>query len=270
MDMTPPVGIIRASSWGELFDCATRWEYKHIQGLRLPPAGQSRLGSALHVGTAVYDRRRMLGEEARSDEAVEATVDAINKPDEAVAWGDDLPQQTAENVGRNLTAQYVAEIGSQRRFEAVELQCDALDVATDHGVIRLTGSTDRIYQTADGQHGIADFKSGKKAVHTDGVAETKGHGLQLGVYQIMAQHASGERMTAPAQIVGLHTAPTRPRVGIGEIADPTRSLLGTPDKPGLIEVAANMLKSGLFPPNPKSNLCSAKWCPGYSRCPYHE
>lgn len=270
MNEAPPVGIIRASSWGELFDCATRWEFKNIQGLRLPARGQSVLGTALHKGTAIFDKRRMLGEAAHVDEAIGATVDAINKPDGLVAWDDDLSRELAEKVGRSLTGEYVEKIGSKRVFEAVELQCDALDVDTDHGVIRLTGSTDRIYQTADGQHGIADFKSGKKAVHTDGVAETKGHGLQVGVYQLMAQQASGERMTAPAQIVGLHTAPTRPRVGIGEIADPTRSLLGTPDKPGLIEVAANMLKSGLFPPNPKSNLCSAKWCPGYTRCPYHE
>jgi hypothetical protein len=266
-----PLAVVRASSWGELFDCAARWHFKNVLGLRLPSSGQSALGTALHRGTAVYDKRRMLGEDAQVNEAIDATIDAVTRPEMDVAWDeDDLSRDKAAAVGMMLTKTYVEQIGSRRRFDAVELECNALDVETDAGTVRLTGTTDRVYQTADGRFGIGDLKTGKRAVHTDGVAETKGHGLQVGVYQIMAQHASGERMTAPAQIVGLHTAPTRPRVGIGEIPDATRSLLGTSDKPGLIEVAASMFKSGLFPPNPKSNLCSAKWCPGYSRCPYHE
>ncbi len=265
-----PIAVVRASSWGELFDCAARWHFKNVLGLRLPSSGQAALGTALHKGTAVYDGGRSLGVDVNAGEAMEATAEAVKHPQFDVSWDDEHEMGKTVDVGVNLTQQYIEQIGSRRTFDAVELECNALDVETDHGTIRLTGTTDRVYQTTDGRYGIGDLKSGKKAVHTDGTAETKGHGLQVGVYQIMAQHARSEPMTAPAQIVGLHTAPTRPRVGIGEIADPTRSLLGTNERPGLIEVAANMLKTGLFPPNPKSNLCSAKWCPGYSRCPYHE
>jgi hypothetical protein len=48
-------------------------------------------------------------------------------------------------------------------------------------------------------------------------------------------------------------------------------LIGDEEHPGLIEIAARMLKSGVFPPNPKSMLCSKKYCPAHAaHCRYHE
>jgi hypothetical protein len=46
-------------------------------------------------------------------------------------------------------------------------------------------------------------------------------------------------------------------------------LLGDEHQPGLIQIAASMLRTGLFPPNPKSTLCSRKYCPAYaSHCKF--
>lgn len=49
--MTTPI-VIRASSLPELFDCAARWEAKHIKSLRLPSSGNAVLGKAVHAATA--------------------------------------------------------------------------------------------------------------------------------------------------------------------------------------------------------------------------
>jgi len=173
-----------------------------------------------------------------------------------------------------LTARYCQEISPTRRYAAVELACDALDIGTEYGVVRVTGTTDRIRIADDGRMGISDLKSGGRATEktADGGrrAVTKGHHIQLGIYTLMAEQASGERLDAPAEIIGLQTTKEAP-VATGEVADVKTPLLGTEEHPGLIQIAARMLRDGVFPPNPKSMLCSAKYCPAYgSRCRYHD
>lgn len=68
-------------------------------------------------------------------------------------------------------------------------------------------------------------------------AVTKGHHIQLGIYTLMAEQASGERLDAPAEIIGLQTTKEAP-VATGEVADVKTPLLGTEDHPGLIQIAA--------------------------------
>ena len=46
---------VRASSWGELFDCPLRWHAKNVLGLRNPTRGAMQIGTAIHKGTAVFD-----------------------------------------------------------------------------------------------------------------------------------------------------------------------------------------------------------------------
>ena len=70
--------------------------------------------------------------------------------------------------------------------------------------IALTGTTDRVRETPAGL-GISDLKTGGRAVGTDGRAVTQGHAVQLGVYELLASHAMGLDITAPAQIVGMNT-----------------------------------------------------------------
>ena len=42
---------VRASSWGEIFDCGYRWEGKNLLGMRLPAGLRTVLGSAIHAAT---------------------------------------------------------------------------------------------------------------------------------------------------------------------------------------------------------------------------
>ena len=265
--MTEPT-IIRASSWADLFDCPARWYAKNIRGLRLPSSGAAALGTAIHAGTGLYDTAKARNETPEIEAAIEASVEMVRHPEQEVAWDEDLTPAKAIDTAGALTLGYCVTIGANRTYAAVEVQCDALDIETQHGTVRITGTTDRIRTDESGALGISDLKTGGTAVGADGRAVTKGHHLQLGIYQIMAEQAIQRPMDAPAEIVGLKTK-GKPAVGTGYVEDVKTALLGDEIRPGLIEIAAQMLQTGLFPPNPKSTLCSAKYCPAFPTCPYH-
>jgi hypothetical protein len=265
-----PIIVVRASAWPTLFDCAHRFYWQNIYGLRSPSSGRAALGTAIHAGTAVYDTAVMEGKEARVIDAVDASREALAQPNEEVAWDpEDLPRSEADTFAIRLTTKYCQEISPTRRYVGIELQCESLDIATRHGVVRVTGKTDRVRELEDGRRGISDIKTGKTATsrNDDGTrrANTREHYMQTGIYTLMAEQATQERMEAPAEIIGLQTTKEAP-VATGEIADATGPLLGTDESPGLIEMAASMAKSGTFPPNPKSMLCSRKYCAAYA---YH-
>jgi len=272
--MPEVLGTIRASAWPSLFDCAQRFYWQNIVGLRMPSSGNAALGTAIHAGTAAFDGSRLSGEQIDVVTAVDTARAALQSPEQEVAWDDSLTPVEADTFAVKLTTRYCQDISPTRQYAAVELECQALDIGTEYGVVRVTGTTDRIRIADDGRKGISDLKSGGRATEktADGGrrAVTKGHHIQLGIYTLMAEQASGERLDAPAEIIGLQTTKEAP-VATGEIKDVKTPILGTEDAPGLIEIAARMLRDGIFPPNPKSMLCSKKYCPAYgTRCHYHD
>lgn len=272
--MEQPIIVVRASAWPTLFDCAHRFYWQNIYGLRSPSAGPACLGTAIHGGTAAYDQAHLEGKPISIVDAVDASRELIAHPEDEVVWDEKLSMSEADKLAAALTTKYCADIAPKQCYEAVELQCAALDIATRHGVVRVTGKTDRVRVLVDGRKGIADIKSGATATtkNEDGTrrANTKGHHMQLGIYTLMAEQETLEAMEAPAQIIGLQTTKETP-CATGEVQDVKTALLGTDEFPGLIEIAASMAKSGAFPPNPKSMLCSNKYCPAYAHhCKFHD
>jgi len=265
---------VRASSWGDFADCQLRWYYKNIEGLRFPSNGRTVIGSATHRGTGLFDQSALEGTPAPVEAAVQAAVDYIVNPvdpdgqPQEVAYDDDMTKGDALDMSVKLTAKYCREFAPTVKYAGVEMRCNALDVNTAEGIVRMTGTTDRLMETQLRDWGIADMKTGKMAVGADGIAVTKGHGLQLGAYTLMTQQETGKKLGA-ATIIGMQTN-SKLRIGVGVVKDPTLALVGTNMRPGVIEIFADTVKRGVFAPNPKSNLCSEKWCPAYSRCLYHD
>jgi RecB family exonuclease len=256
---------IRASSLAELFDCPARWAAKHIDGMRGPRSAAAQLGTAVHAGTAVFDASRLPGgSPVSADDAAGALVDAIYRPDEDVEWDETAPAE-AERIALALHARYCSTIAPIQVYRGVEVHCEKLELP-DLG-IALTGTTDRVRETPAGI-GIADLKTGGRAVGADGQVVTQGHAVQLGVYELLAENAMGISITAPAQIVGLNTGKTAAaqRVGTGEVFDARAVLVGTDEQPGLLEHASRIIHSGSFYGNSKSVLCSAKYCPAHPAC----
>lgn len=263
-----PLVFIRASSLSGLFDCAHRWEGEHLLGLRKARGGAAQLGTAVHAGTAMYDAGRLPGGEPLTiDEAASAVVDSIHRPEEEVDWTDGSPQR-AEKIALALHTKYCADVAPHQTYVGVEVKCERLDLP-DLG-IALGGTNDRIRQVAAG-NGISDLKTGKRAVGSDGKPETKKHAIQLGVYELLAEHAMGIPITAPAQVIGMNTGdtPATQRVGVGEVRDARALLLGTEDQPGFLQQASRIVQSGDFPANPNSFLCSPKFCARWSTCRFH-
>lgn len=261
---------IRASSLPELFDCPARWEAKNLRGIRLPSGSASALGTAVHAGTAAFDQSRLDNNPVTADEAAGAVVDAIYAPHDDVVWDADCQPRDAEKIGIALHKLYCKEIAPKQEYVAVEALCESLDIP-ELG-IRLTGTTDRItYSELDG-YGIADIKTGKRAVGTDGSVHTKGHAAQIAVYELLAWHALGQVMEAPAQIIGLQVAKTDKgrRAGIGTLQGARELVVGTDEQPGLLQYASNMIKSGSFYGNTRSVLCTSAYCPIFRTCQWRK
>ena len=255
---------IRASSLGRLFDCPASWAATHIEGKRTPSNGKAMLGKAVHASTAVFDQSKIDGVGITIDEAAAAAVDTIHRPDEDVVWDEEAPQDV-ERIALSLHIKYCQNISPIQIYRGVEVKCDRLEI-TDLG-IALTGTTDRIRETDEG-FSICDIKTGKAAVGSDGVAKTAGHSYQMGVYELLAEQASGLQITGAAQIIGMNTAktPASQRVGTGEILGARDVLLGDGETPGILEHASRIIHSGSFYPNPKSMMCGEKYCPCFATC----
>ena len=261
--------MVRASSLPDLFDCPARWEAKHIYGKRTPMSGKAALGKAIHASTGAFDAARVLHSPISIDDAASAAVDALHRPDEAVEWEEDSIDK-AEKVALALHTKYCTLIAPKQDYVAVEAKCEALTISDLD--ITLTGTVDRVYRADSGELGISDLKTGKAAVSTDGTAKTQGHGLQLATYELLAEIATGERITAPAQIVGMQTGQTdkAQRIAIGEVEGARELLVGSPETPGALQHAAQFIKSGAFYGNPRSPLCHPKYCPVYGQCNYRK
>ena len=266
-----PSLTVRASSWAGLFDCAYRWEGIHLLKLRNVVGLRAALGTAIHAGTAVFDQSRLDGAGLTADDAAGAMVDKLHDPEnEFDAARDDLTMPEAERVGLALVSKYCTDVSPRYDFVAVEMETKPLDIDCGGGVVvRLTGTMDRARIRRHGDAvGIADLKSGSAAVQK-GAAVTKGHGPQIGTYELLYEHTTGQPITDDAEIIGLKTKGT-PEIATGVIRNGKRVMVGTDEHPGLIEFAAEMFKTGRFYPNPKSLLCSDKYCPRHATCPFHD
>lgn len=260
---------IRASALSDFLDCPARAEAKHLRGLRTPNSGAAQIGTAIHKSTALFDSSKLAGKGLTVDETAGAAVDAIYKPEHDVVWDEDYPVHDAEKTAVALHTKYCKEIAPKQDYVAVEAKCERLEI-TDIG-LALTGTTDRIH-TVDGGYAIDDLKSGKTAVRADGRVETKGHTYQMGVYELLAEKASGLSITGPAQIIGMQTGKTEKaqRVAIGRIDGARDVLLGEEDSPGILEMVARMVHAGSFFGNPRSMLCGEKFCPIFNQCKFRK
>lgn len=262
-----PSITVRASSWAGLFDCAYRWEGIHLLGMKNTVGLRAALGTAIHAGTAVFDQAKITGDTVTAADAAGVLVDKLHDPEnEFDPAKDDITMQEAESTGITLLTKYCGEVSPKYNFVAVEMDTKPLDIDCGGGVVvRLKGTMDRArIKKTTGGIGIADLKSGGTSVQK-GVAVTKGHGAQIGTYELLFEHTTGESITSEAEIIGLKTK-GKPEIATGSIKNAKRIMTGDQNNPGLIEFAADMFRSGRFFPNSKSMLCSEKYCPRWNSC----
>ncbi|CAE6839288.1 RecB family exonuclease [Paraburkholderia nemoris] len=270
MSYEPTSLKIRASSFGQFFDCSYAWEGKYLLGIGGAAGLRALLGTGVHAGTAAFDSARLANNPISPDDAAGVFVDALNHPEFDVDFSNDnLSIKEAERIGLTLTTKYCTEIAPQFNYVAVEMKLEPLVIDCGGCInITLTGTMDRarVAETHDGTI-IPDVKTGSRVV-VNGEASIKARSAQTGTYQLMYEHTTQER-TAGAQIIGLGTTSKTP-IAVSPVFDARRVLIGTDEAPGLIQLAADMFRAGLFPPNPQSYLCSKAYCPRWNLCIYHE
>jgi hypothetical protein len=268
---------VRASSWGSLFDCGHKWEGEHLLGMRKPSGLRAQLGTAIHASTAKFDNGRLPGGDKISvNDAAGAFVDTLYKPEREVDYSqDDLTLKEAESIGLSLHRDYCFDISPRFEFISVEQKLKPLDIDCGGGhVVRLTGSMDRArVARAEGGVVIPDIKSGGRVIAKDkktgrDAVVLKGRKPQIGTYQLLYEHTEGVQ-TVGGQILALHTS-GKPKAMASPIFDAKAVMLGTETSRGLIEFAADMFRTGLFPPNPQSMLCAERYCARWATCNFHE
>lgn len=265
---------VRASSMASLLDCAHRWEAEHILGMRKASSGAAHLGTSIHHGAELFDARRLAGEPVEAGEAVAAAVHMIQHPEQDVDFRD-LGTMSRADMGKvagRLLLRYCGEVAPAMTYVAVERVLQPLTLDVDGVELTLTGRMDRA-RVRDGIRGkaVVDLKTGRAAAGYEAgqpVAATKGHAPQLGIYELLEHHTTGEPCTAPAGIVGMKTSAKDPVIAYGEIPGAKDQLLGTDEEPGLLQMVAQFFRSGLFPPNPKSQLCSENYCARWHKCKF--
>ena len=267
----PSITPVRASSWGRLFDCAHAWEGVHLLGMRKPAGLRTQLGTAIHASTAAFDSGRLAGAEPVSaGDAADVFVQTLHTPRDDVDMSDaNITVKEAERIGLSLHARYCADISPRYRFLSVEQKLDPLDIDCGGGIlVRLTGSMDRA-RAAETPNGVVipDIKSGSRVIE-NGAVKTRPHLAQVGTYQLLYEHTE-KVATCGGQVLALQTS-TKPQVQASEVIDAKRVMVGTDEQPGLIEYAAVMFRTGLFPPNNQSILCSERYCARWATCKFHE
>lgn len=266
----------RASGFAGLFDCAKMWHGIHVLGIRSYTGARALLGTGFHAGTAAFDKARMEGAPITIDDAAGAVVDAIAERADECQWrSDDLTRRQVEAKALALHTVYCKDVSPQFEFHAVELTLEPLDVDCGDGVIiRLKGTLDRTRIRRDpaffDQLGVNDLKSGTRAILPDGRVAIAKHKPQVGIYELTAEHTMKVPITAPAEIIAADTSSARPRFAIGTANNSRELLLGDGEDPGYLRQAAIMFKHDLFPANPRSPLCSERFCPLWSRCKHHD
>jgi hypothetical protein len=262
---------VRASSWGKLFSCAYSWEGSHLLGMWSPSGARAVIGQGVHAGTAAFDKAKLDGADISIDDAAGVLVDTMNEQGRDAVWDDPkLNKKSAERIALALHVRYCQEIAPQFNYVAVEMETKPLTIECGSGVsITLTGTLDRSrVRAGDDGLGISDLKTGARAI-VNGRAETKNHRPQIGTYELLYEHSSGDRVTAPGEIIGMSTSGSN-EIATGDIHNARQLMVGDGEHRGLIEYAAEMYRSGLFPPNPQSFTCHPRYCARWNACPYHE
>jgi len=265
-----PIVRVRASSWGSLFDCAYKWQGVNLLGIKSPSSPRALLGTAIHASTAAFDVGRMTGEPVSIYDSSELLVNALRRPAEQdINWkGSDITVDQAEAIGLKLHSMYCKDWSPKFDFYAIELTVKPMVLDLGGGLkLELTGTLDRsrFFREREGV-GMADVKSGGASV-SQGVAKTKGHSAQIGTYELLFEHTTGVKITEDAEIIGLKTR-GKPEIALGTIVGAKELMIGTDQFKGLIEIGGEMIRSGLFPPNPSSHLCAKAYCPRWNTCRY--
>ncbi len=237
----------------------------------LPSTAPAQIGTACHEGTAAFDHAKLTGYPVSVDDAASVVVDNIWHPQQEVNWGR-ITQKEAERRALGVHTRYCTDIAPKMQYEAVELPLTPM-ILNVHGIdIELTGTLDRVYTYCSEPifdkdykpgRGILDVKTGINACS----AKPEKHLPQIGTYELLQEHTTGQPITLPGLIGALQTS-REYSVDLKPVYNARAVLLGDGRRKGLLEYIARDIKTGDWEGNTSSWLCSENYCPLYNNCFY--
>lgn len=279
--MTIPL-FIRPSSIGGFFDCNARWAAIHLDKMKSMTGSKAHIGNSIHKATEKADLIRLDNKEITKEviELVEHTaVETFNNLDQDIEL-DDKDRIDGEQIARNVSKKYAKEVAPNLVVAASELSVsygDAIEF-TDLN-ITIGGTVDLVLQNKQGLF-IADKKTGKTAVDSSGWVNAAKYRLQIGAYEILADHFLRKNgfdgITTDSLIIGMTTAKTEAnqRIGFGYTRGSQEHVVkALKFIRSAVDNAENAkrddeLFSDHFAENPNSFMCSEKYCPRFKQCSF--
>lgn len=260
---------IRASSIASIMDCKLRG-LSIMLGLveQCVTTAPAIIGTAVHEGTAMFDREQLEGHKVEPDDMAGVVVDNIWHPDEEVNWGS-ITQKEAERRALGVYTRYCTDVAPRLQYEEVEMSLSPVILDVDGVELELTGKLDRVYSDCQGfdlsdnkeERGVLDLKTGLNAC----TAKPEKHIAQIATYELLYEHTTNKTVMLPGLIGALQTS-REYQVDIKPVYNAKSVLLGDGDTKGLLEYVARDIKTGDWEGNTSSWLCSEKYCPLYDKC----
>ena len=255
---------IRASSLSEFMDCQVRFKAKQLDGITMKweKSPEAIIGSAVHLAVGYFDGCMINDADVTISDATEIAIEYVDG--EWVEADFNLPSSELERAKRLATESVMAYCwnlatsGHGKQTFAVEPKLPPVTLHLSDIDVEITGTPDRIYRV-DHAFGIRDIKTGARAF------DIQGRAPQLGIYELIATQA-GFNISLPSQIISIGKPSSIP-APITRVTNVTNAqeiaAYGNDSQPGLISAVARAARSDFFLGNPRSSLCSEKFCPIY-------
>jgi hypothetical protein len=234
--------------------CPRQYQFRYIEGLKIPPSGALVLGRAWHEAIEHnYSQKIASGCDLPSSEVEGVFADRFDKglASEEVAFVEGEEPGALKDQGVALTATHHREIAPL--VQPAEVESEFRVSLGEDFPYELLGYFDVI----DKGGVIIDNKSwGRRKSQEDIDTDLQLTCYALGYRIAKGAPESGLRIDAVIK----NKKPVVQQITTSRTNDDCRFLLG------LIENVADAIQKGVFYPNPTHNLCSPKWCGYWSKC----
>lgn len=243
-------------------DCPRKAMYRYVEAIPSPKSTALVKGSATDEAWNTALARKIAGEVMPADELVELTEAAFRRVvhDEggvsSIDWGEDVSDRKAAARAALNSAMTLSRVWADQLYPHIEPTAVQVELTRELPSGRqFIGFLD--YEgVIEDQEGIGDNKTGGKRM----ARGDAGKALQPSAYAWLKDE--------PISFVFSRAIDT----GSNQYSEFVWTGRSADDNAWYGELV-NQVERGfmeeIFPPNPKSNLCGAKWCPYFERCQPH-
>ena len=246
-----PKGYLSYTQYNQWLRCPKQFEYRYVDGLKIPPKSSLILGKGIHRGLEwAFNDHLRAGHPPKQNDVLAATVEAVEGelkeiPKSEIDWaaGDTDSKLKDDSVG-------LIKVYEPKRISIVPKTVEKkFDIEFSNMDYKLTGRVD-----LETEKEIIDFKTTSRKQPEDSAEQSE----QLSLYQIQSE---------PKESLELHVLIRKKVPGL-------QVLKSLPRNPGKINEllenigkVATLIKAGIFPKvleNAPGSPCS--YCGYYEKC----